>query len=274
MINGFIKLLLFFLSPFILIVIIEELFYWSYYFVDKMRPIKNLSTYKPRSVIKILFFDFPKWWAFEKMTHNPNHFQEFGVHLVAGEQGSGKTIFVTWFLMEMKKQYPNLKIRTNYNFVHEDAPIEKWEDIILHNNGEYGQIDVLDEIQNWFSSLASKDFPVEMLNETTQQRKQRKMILGTSQVFSRTAKPIREQARFVYEPFTIFGVLTIVRKYKPVLDESASIKKMRLVKIFFIPQTPELRNSYDTYKKIVDMSKTGFYERNWDNEIIIKDKNK
>lgn len=269
------KLLLTIAAPFILIIVIEECHYWFLFFYHKMRPIKNMSNYKPRSIILTLFWDFPKNWALQKMTFNPNHFQEFGVHLVAGEQGSGKTIFVTWFLMEMKKMYPNLKIRTNYNFAHEDAPIEKWEDLVLHNNGEDGQIDVLDEIQNWFSSLASKDFPVEMLNETTQQRKQRKMILGTSQVFSRTAKPIREQARYVYEPFTLFGVLTIVRKYRPQLDESASIKKMRLVKIYFIPQTPELRNSYDTYKKIVDMSKTGFYERNWDSDInIITPKNK
>lgn len=40
-----------------------------------------------------------------------------------------------------------------------------------------GEIDVLDEIQNWFNSLQSKDFPPEMLTEITQQRKQTKMIL-------------------------------------------------------------------------------------------------
>ena len=82
----------------------------------------------------------------------------------------------------------------------------------MEQNGIYGEIDVLDEIQNWFNSLQSKDFPPEMLTEITQQRKQTKMILGTSQVFSRLAKPIREQTYMLYEPTTLFWLFNICKK--------------------------------------------------------------
>ena len=66
--------------------------------------------------------------------------------------------------------YPKLKIATNYYYTHEDYHINHWKDIINYNNNKYGVIVVLDEIQNWFNSLQSKDFPPEMLTEITQQR--------------------------------------------------------------------------------------------------------
>lgn len=110
-------------------------------------------------------------------------FTENGLHLIVGEQGSGKTITLVYLLMKYKKQFPNMKIRTNMNYLYEDGHIESWRDLVFINNGIYGQIDVLDEIQNWFNSLESKDFPVEMFSEISQQRKQRKAIFGTSQVW-------------------------------------------------------------------------------------------
>lgn len=270
LIVGFFKIALIIASPFITILILQKGWFFKFRTFDKMKPIPKETFYKPRSWFKLLFYDFPKQWALDLINYDPNEFREFGLHLIAGEQGTGKTIFVTWFLMELQKQYPKLKIRTNYNFALEDGPIEKWQDLVMFNNGIYGQVDVLDEIQNWFSSLQSKDFPPEMLSEISQQRKQHKMIIGTGQVFNRMAKPIREQVKFLYEPTTYFGVLTIVRKYKPNLDEHASVKKMKLVKLFIIVQNKELRENFDTYKKIVDLSKGGFYDRNWkDNDVVV-----
>ena len=123
-------------------------------------------------------------------------------------------------LLRYQKMYPKLKIKTNYYYEFENAHIGHWKDVVNGTNGIYGEIDVLDEIQNWFNSLQSKDFPPEMLTEITQQRKQTKMIIGTSQVFSRIAKPIREQTYMLYEPSTLFGCITFVRKYDITTDTS------------------------------------------------------
>ena len=89
--------------------------------------------------------------------------------------------------------------------------------------------------------IQSKDFPVEMLTEITQQRKQRKMIIGTSQVFSRIAKPIREQTYMLYEPTVLFGCITFVRKYDVTtdVDGQASSKKYR--GCFFFVQNEKIR---------------------------------
>lgn len=251
------------LSPFIIVFITRSILIFKYIVIDKRKLIPKINKYKPTPFLKKFFIDFPIAWANDFIEYDPNNFEDIGLHLVCGEQGAGKTIFVTWFLNEMRAKYPELRIRSNYNYVHEHGSINSWKDIVFMNNGMRGQIDVIDEIQNWFSSLQSKDFPPEMLTEITQQRKQRKMILGTGQVFSRMAKPFREQAKFVYLPITLFRCVTFVRKYKPELDDQANIKKMRLVKVYFIVQTKQLRNSFDTYKKIADLSNGGFIERNW-----------
>ncbi len=126
------------------------------------------------------------------------------------------------------------------------------------SNGKYGVVNVIDEIQSWFSSLQSKDFPPEMLGEISQQRKQRKVIVGTAQVFGRVAKPIREQTSFVYLPFTIAGCLTIVRVSKPIYYDEQTFTFKKYIRTYFFVHTPILRNSFDTYKRIQNYSKDGF----------------
>ena len=151
-------------------------------------------------------------------------FNEFGVHLFCGEQGSGKTTAVVDLLMnKWQKMYPKMKTFTNMDYKYEDGEISHWKDLIRNKNGIYGVTNVIDEIQNWFNSLQSKDFPPEMMLEITQQRKQRKVILGTAQVFGRVAKPIREQTSFVYLPRTFLGCLTIVRVSKPIYYDETTL---------------------------------------------------
>lgn len=243
--------------------VVMMLFYYFYYYIKGYRVKKrDYVPSKKRNLLKRLLLDFPNRFILDLYNRDPNEFQEYGVHLVAGEQGSGKTIFVTYLLREMKKKYPLLKIRTNYCYKEQDGPIEHWKDIVFHNNGIYGEIDVIDEIQTWFSSMQSLNFPPEMLQEISQQRKQRKMIIGTSQVWTKVAKPIREQTTFLYLPMTILGCLTIVRKYHLTLDCEGQIKEKRLRNVFFFVHDQDLRNSYDTRKRIETLAKSGFKEQN------------
>lgn len=61
------------------------------------------------------------------------------------------------------------------------------------NNGKCGVIFLIDEIHLELNSLESKNIDIEVMVEISQQRKQKKHIVGTSQVFMRMAKPLREQ---------------------------------------------------------------------------------
>jgi ATP-dependent Clp protease ATP-binding subunit ClpX len=232
--------------------------YWR--FIKGIKPIKG--EYKKighGSKLKRLLVDFPRQLMHDRLTFDPDFFRESGVHIVAGKQGCGKTVTVVYLLMWFKLMYPKLKVKTNFEYKHQDGEICHWQDVIESENGIYGEIDVIDEIQNWFNSLQSKDFPIEMMTEITQQRKQKKIILGTSQVFNRVAKPIREQTYCLYKPFTIAGCLTVVLKFEPVIKaDSGTPDKNNFRGLFFFVHNQELRESYDTYKKIQKMAKSGF----------------
>lgn len=252
---GFFK----FLAAVVFVCLLPFAFWFVFYRFKGFRlPRRSVSVGRSPSVLRRLFVDFPRRYVLDVFQRNPDAFPEYGVHLIAGEQGSGKTITLTYMLREWQRKYPKLQVATNYFYAFQDLEIVDWHDIVSHNNGELGEIDVLDEMQNWFNSLQSKDFPVEMLTEVTQQRKQRKIIIGTSQVFGRVAKPIREQVTFLYEPITVFGCLTIVRVFKPVLGEDASIKRKLFRRAFFFVHSDELRSSFDTYLKIQNLAGSGF----------------
>jgi ATP-dependent Clp protease ATP-binding subunit ClpX len=258
---SLLKLLSVIMLPLILPLLLSFVFWFIYWvFIKKVRIKKGKYSYVGYgSFLKRLFIDFPKQLIIDWLKRDPDFFREYGIHIVAGEQGSGKTITVAYMLMRFQKMYPKLKVKTNFNYVYQDGEINHWHDVIASENGIYGEIDVIDEVQNWFNSLQSKDFPIEMMTEITQQRKQRKCIIGTSQVFTRVAKPIREQTYVLYEPVTIAGCLTIVRKYKPEISADSGIPDSRkYLGTFFFVHSKELRESYDTYLKIEKMAKEGF----------------
>lgn len=260
----------------IIFLCIAELFsficYFVYYrFIKKLELPKNISKYKSISIFKRLFIQFPNQFWLDRFNRKPGEFMEYGLHLVCGEQGSGKTTSVVDLLLNRwKKQYPFLKVYTNLDYKYEDGKITHWKDLLSEqrSNGIYGVVNVIDEIQSWFSSLQSKDFPPEMLGEISQQRKQRKCIVGTAQVFGRVAKPIREQTSFVYLPFTIAGCLTIVRVSKPIYYDETTFTFKKYIRTYFFVHTPKLRNAFDTYKRIENYRDIGFktdIERNINN---------
>ena len=250
------KWLLIILSPFLLSIIIHFLYY---YFVEDMRLKKgSIKYYGHGSKLYRLLIELPKQIVLDRFNKDPDEFKEYGVHIIAGKQGCGKSITLTYLLNRYSNIYPNCKIATNYYYKGEDYHIEHWKDILNINNGKYGVVVVLDEIQNWFNSLQSKDFPPEMLTEITQQRKQRKIIFGTSQVFSRVAKPIREQTYMLYKPITLFGCLTFVRKYDVEMNVDGLTDTAKYRGCFFFIQNEKVRNNFDTYRKIENLSNTGF----------------
>lgn len=250
----------------ILFLLVLEIFcflgwFFYYKFIKKLSFPVNISNYKPISIFKRIFVQFPQQFWLDRFNRLPGEFLEYGLHLVCGEQGSGKTTTVVDLLLNRwQEQYPLLKVYTNLDYSLEDGKIEHWKDLLSEEraNGRYGVVNVIDEISSWFSSLQSKDFPPEMLGEISQQRKQRKVILGTAQVFGRVAKPIREQTSFVYLPFTIAGCLTIVRVSKPIYYDEQTFTFKKYIRTYFFVHTPKLRKCFDTYKRIESYNKQGF----------------
>ena len=113
-------------------------------------------------------------------------------------------------------------------------------------------------MQNWFSSNNSKNFPPEMLEVITQNRKNRRVIMGTAQSFNRLAKPIREQATEVRKCWTFFGCVTFVQRVAPELNSAGEVIKWRHRGFYYFVHTDKIRDSYDTYKVIESLRAVGF----------------
>ncbi len=119
------------------------------------------------------------------------------------------------------------------------------------SNGMEGVLYLIDEIHLEFNSLESKNIPIEIMVEVSQQRKQRKHIVGTSQVYMRLAKPLREQIDTVVICKNILSCIQFntVINGKTATEENGKLNAEILHKFLWFHK-PSLYNSYDTYAKM------------------------
>lgn len=214
-----------------------------------------------QNILYQLFVAAPRAYVRDMFDADPNFFKYQGLVIYTGRQGDGKTISLVRDIMQMQHEYPLCKCMTNLSYKHEDEQLTDWHQLIDYKNGIYGVIVGMDEIQNWFSSKQSKDFPPEMFEVVTQNRKNRRIILATTQNFYQAAKDIRAQCSEVRKCRTFFGVWTIIHAVRPVMDANGDVKEWKHVRFYSFVHTKEIRDSYDTYKVIESLAKSGFKER-------------
>lgn len=200
-------------------------------------------------------------------------FPHYGFHLYCGLGGSGKTLAMVNRINELKKEYPKLYIVTNFTTSLADETLTSWEDLVNIENplGEqYGVLFAFDEIHLTLGSDNFRKRPEQLLEYISQQRKLRKLILGSSQVFMRVDKVLREQSNLVIDCKTYFGRWNFQRAYRTEdyllngeLRDKGSRNRDTVFKKNFIA-TDEIRNLYDTYEVMKPLIK-----RDKDNEKVI-----
>lgn len=215
---------------------------------------------KKHNFFRKLFIDTPHQFVIDLFDREPDFFKYQGLIIFEGRQGAGKTISMIEYAMRMQEEYPLAKCCSNLAYKYEDNKLKDWRMLMNYKNGKQGVIVIMDELQNWFSSNDSKNFPPEMLGVITQNRKNRRIILGTSQNFYLLAKAIRSQATEVRRCTTLLGCLTIVRRAEPILDSEGNVSEWKNRGMYFFVHNKKLRDSYDTYKVIENLSKSGFKE--------------
>lgn len=119
------------------------------------------------------------------------------------------------------------------------------------NNNEYGVVFLIDEIHLELNSLESKNIDIEVMVEISQQRKQRKHIVGTSQVYMRMAKPLREQIHDIILCSNWFGFIQYNRwiKGETCYEENGKLKA-DVNGRFIWTHSPDMYQQYDTYTKM------------------------
>lgn len=184
----------------------------------------------------------------------PGEMVTTGINIFCGPQGSGKSLSMIHYAEKIIKDYPRALIITNIEFnfkcTNKVKKYTGFEDFKIEN-GVYGVIYILDEIHLILNSLESKGVPLSVIVELSQQRKQRKLILGTSQVYSRMAKPLREQIKSVIickNYFGIFQVNYLINAFET-KEKDGELKFDKLKTSFFFHRKEDYQN-YDTYKKM------------------------
>lgn len=220
--------------------------------------------------------------------NNPNYFNPIGTLIFCGSQGTGKTLSAVNYVYNLMRKYPYAILCTNvgikdypfnaYIKLVDDIPVMidiktdkkistndilsgKYKNVCIEyngldclkniENGYYGVIYLIDELHLELNSLESKNIDVDVMTEISQQRKQRKHIIGTSQVYMRLAKPLREQ---------IFNVVLCRKFFRSVqfnklIDGEESEEKdgklnAKVVSRHIFFHTREMYERYDTYAKM------------------------
>lgn len=187
---------------------------------------------------------------------HPEYFDPDGLMVFCGPQGSGKTLSAVQYCRKLLEKYPQCKFVTNVAIegLPEEVEVIEYDglDSLMNiSNGYAGVLYLIDEIQLEFNSLESKNISIEEMTEFAQQRKQRKHIVGTSQVFMRLAKPLREQIKRVVVCQGFFGLV----QHNVEIDGTTAVEKdgelCATVKgSYWWFHSPDLYSCYDTYAKM------------------------
>lgn len=188
-----------------------------------------------------------------------NEFGYAGIWLFTGAQGSGKTLLLMHTLRQMMMEFPEAIVVSNISIYGVPSYVYKGiEDFDKYNNGAKGTIFVIDEIHTLFSSLQSANMPESTLTVWSQNRKNRRVILGTSQRFTRVAKGIREQTTYNYEcTRPIFNRLYSYRiKEGDQYDDSGKYIGEETQRFWYIPKVSVMR-MYNTLEVVTKPKEEG-----------------
>lgn len=213
-----------------------------------------------RPALLRIFVDAPKQYVDDLYNRKPDFFAPQGLIVFTGRQGNGKSAALFQYAMDLHDQYPLSKCISNTKYCYQDARLNHWKQLVNYKNSHKGVIVIMDELQNWFSSNMSRNFPPEMLSVITQNRKNRRVILGTAQNFFMLAKPIRSQCTEIRECMTLAGVITIVIRREPIVDNSGDVKEMKYRGMYFFAHSKRLREAYDTWSIVDNLMQAGFHD--------------
>lgn len=192
----------------------------------------------------------------EKTLKSNDGFPYAGMWIFSGQQGSGKTLLMMHLVKQIIDQYPSAQIVSNISiFGVPCIPYQGIEDFDKYNNGQDGIIFVIDEIHILFNALESAKMPLSTMQVWAQNRKNRRLILGTSQRFNRVAKGVREQTTWNYECHRAFlGFLYSYRVFDGAnYDDngrySVDDKKDRPKLDFYVPNVSVMR-MYNTLEVV------------------------
>lgn len=196
------------------------------------------------------------WQSFKKKYVKPktNGFP-VGSIVFKGYQGSGKTLSMVHYMFQLKKDFPKCHIYSNviiksldYYQIKDDNDLSK---AITDRNGEDGVVVLLDEAHLFFNK--KKGISLDVLTAISQQRKDRRRIVMSSQIWEELDISLRKQVKHIVDchSFGHIQVNTIYDGESLCWDKMQSAYVAKKIYTECFKHNQELYNSYDTYQKII-----------------------
>lgn len=189
---------------------------------------------------------------------HPDYLRVNGLMAFCGSQGSGKTLSSVLYLEKLMQYYPKVQVVTNLNLnpLYFDLDrVKRYEglsDLTDMDNGPFGIVYLLDEIQLEFNSLESKQMNMPIFEFVCQQRKARKHLIGTTQVFGRLAKPFREQFKYAIRCRKVLGSLFCQDLFKAenvAYEDDIRTELVEKYHRYYFASSEDF-SKYDTYEQI------------------------
>lgn len=180
-----------------------------------------------------------------------------GSRVYKGFQGSGKSLSMVFYAFELQKQFPNCEIYSNmvikglknFHYIENDS--------ILHEAlnatcGSRGVLILLDEAHLYFNKKSG--ISLDVLTCISQQRKDRKRLVFSSQIWEELDISLRKQVKEIVSCKCFFGKLqvnTISDGETLTYDKLASEYVAKPIRTEIFKHSNLLYQSYDTYQKII-----------------------
>lgn len=188
-------------------------------------------------------------------------FPYHGVYDFSGPQGSGKTLSAVRMISNIFRDYPDIYLVTNVEINTDILTHIPKENIIKFDR--YWQlflvwnkpcIFLIDEAHILFNSLESKNADVNMFQVISQNRKNQRCFVLTSQVFSRLQLVMREQINTIVDCKTYFNYLTRCVVYHDFEKQRDELVGKKEFSAWFTHKRKLHYEMYNTYQ-VIDFSK-------------------
>lgn len=202
--------------------------------------------------MKIYWDTFPKKWKKPPKGQFP-----VGSRVYKGFQGSGKTLSMVKYAIDIAKAFPNCVVYSNiiikgvknYIYIENDDVLKE---ALACRNGGAGTLILLDEAHLYFNKKTG--ISLDVLTCISQQRKDRKRLVFSSQIWEELDISLRKQVKEIVSCSCYFGCLQVnsisdgeTLQY----DNLQSCYVAKHIRTEIFKHNIELYNSYDTYQKIV-----------------------
>lgn len=241
---GFIAL--FIISFAVLFIICDSVYFYIMLIKIKGKPEKIASNFRESSLFIKIFRDFPRLlgrFYYERY----QRFDDFGIIIFYGEQGSGKTMSVVHYAQKLYCKYPSALIGSNFNLLFQDFKVKSLKDIV-RNTTNRPVIFCIDELNRWAHSRNWRDTDMDTLYELCYNRKNKRVILTTAQSISQIDKQIRIQANAgeFRRCYCFGGFIHLVLRFKPKFNSEGVLERKLFRGFYMFLQDEELRYCYDT----------------------------